>query len=208
VPPDLVGTDVSTLNELTDRQKAILLARQILSQPFVIFDTETTGLDSAAEIVEIACVGSSGEVLLNSLVLPTTPVPPDAYAIHGIGNQTLVGAPSMPALLPRITSVFQGKAVGSYNFAFDSKLLLQSLRARGMAPPGEWSQLKPFCVMEMYAQYWGERHDYFGSYTWQSLGNALVQCGLRAKGRPHRALSDAWAALDVLLHVADTPFEA
>jgi DNA polymerase III epsilon subunit-like protein len=196
------------LNATAGRQKAILMAREILRQPFVLFDTETTGLHGAAEIVEIACVGPSGEVLLNSLVSPTRPVPPDAYAIHGIGNQALVGAPSILDLLPGITSVFQGNAVGSYNFAFDSKLLRQSLHAHNTVPPKEWAQLPAFCTMELYAQYWGEWHDYFGNYTWQSLGNALLQCGLSAKGQPHRALSDAWAALDILRYIADTPIEA
>ena len=60
---------------ITDRRDAILQARNILAAAPVIFDTETTGLDSDAEIIEISCITAHGSVLLDTLVKPTTSVP-------------------------------------------------------------------------------------------------------------------------------------
>ena len=65
-----------------------------------------------------------------------------------------------------------------------------------------------FCIMELYAQFWGDWHDYHGSYTWQALGNALDQCGITIEGPLHRALADARGALAVLQYIAAADTEA
>ena len=51
----------------------------------------------------------------------------------------------------------------------------------------------------MYRGEWGDRH---GSYTWQSLSEVALQCGLEWEGDPHQALADARMALGVLRHMA------
>ena len=61
----------------------------------VVLDTETTGLDGHAEVIQIAVVDRSGAVLLDSLVKPTCPVPAEATAVHGISDSDLVNAPTM-----------------------------------------------------------------------------------------------------------------
>jgi DNA polymerase-3 subunit epsilon len=48
------------------------------------------------------------------------------------------------------------------------------------------------CIMEWYAQYFGEYSKYWGNYKWQPL------CG------DHRALGDALAALERLKAMAQT----
>lgn len=45
----------------------------------LILDTETTGLGDDAEIVEIAIIDQDKNVLLNSLVKPSKPIPPNMY---------------------------------------------------------------------------------------------------------------------------------
>jgi len=67
----------------SSREKAVQIARKILEIAPVILDTETSGLDSRAEIVEIAVVDTDGRVLVNTLVKPSRPIPPDVSAIHG-----------------------------------------------------------------------------------------------------------------------------
>ena len=185
-----------------DRVNASIWAKEALSKPLVIFDTETTGLYEDAEIVEISCVSGDGEVLLDTLVKPTRPVPHDAYQIHGISDADLEGAPSILELRSQITSAFAGKLICCYNLAYDWRLLQQSLAAQGALLPTGWANTPAFCVMELYAQYWGAWSEYHGSYTWQNLGNALRQCQLTAEGPLHRALADAKAALSVLRHMA------
>ena len=198
---------MTTEQLIKDRQDAILAARQLMDSPIVLFDTETTGLDNKAEIVEISCVSSDGTVLFDTLVRPTCSVPDEARAIHGISDNDLVGAPTLVELLPNINSAFAGQFVGSYNLEYDMRLLRQSLTARGYPTPADWES-EPgglFCVMELYAKYWGAWHDYFRSFTWQNLGNALKQCGLNVEGPLHRALSDTQAALAILRNMAFFP---
>ncbi|MCW3664158.1 3'-5' exonuclease, partial [Burkholderia cenocepacia] len=59
---------------------------------FILLDTETTGLDESAEIVEIAVIDDAGNVLLNTLVKPKHPIPNSATAIHGITNAMVATA--------------------------------------------------------------------------------------------------------------------
>ena len=54
-----------------------------MREDWVIIDTETTGLRNA-EIVQIGVLHGSGEVLLDSLVKPTIPIPDKTSLIHGI----------------------------------------------------------------------------------------------------------------------------
>ena len=41
---------------------------------FVVLDTETTGLDSRAEIVEISIIDKHGNTLFDSLIKPKNPI--------------------------------------------------------------------------------------------------------------------------------------
>jgi len=78
----------------TDRREAISRqARAWLGVNALILDTETTGLDEHAEIVEIAVIDCTGAVLLDTLVRPAGPIPAEAVEIHGITNEMVVQIP-------------------------------------------------------------------------------------------------------------------
>lgn len=57
----------------------------------LILDTETTGLDGDAEVVELAVIDCAGSVPLDTLVRPIGPIPVEAAAIHGITDAMLLG---------------------------------------------------------------------------------------------------------------------
>ena len=178
----------------------------------VVLDTETTGLDGHAEVIQIAVVDRSGAVLLDSLVKPTCPVPAEATAVHGISDSDLVNAPTMNQSEQQLRATLDGRIVAVYNADFDFRLLNQSLYVRGLReiyvlPGGPRYRdgdlvVNSTCIMEMYATWYGVWHDYFRSYTWQSLGNAMRQCRLEFDGRAHSALADAKGALAVLQFMA------
>ena len=186
-----------------DRQDAILKARQILEDAPVIFDTETTGLDSNAEIIEISCIAADGTVLLDTLVRPTNSVPKEATRIHGLSDADLLTAPNILELEPKFKTIFDHRTVGSYNLAFDTRLIGQSLHkaSQGLQKDRHWADTN-FCIMALYAQFWGDRQDYHSRYIWQALGKALDQCGITVEGPLHRALADSRAALALLQHIA------
>ena len=186
----------------SERQLAIKEARRLLELDLVIFDTETTGLGPDAEIVEIAALKMDGTVLLDTLVRPKQLIPADATAIHGITDEDAAGSPPIEAVLPRISG--RDQHLASYNLAFDERLIRQCLDRGGPSAAGSWHLPveQSHCIMEMYARYHGAWSDYHHSYTLQSLGNALAQCGLEFEGRPHRAMTDVRAAAALLRYMA------
>lgn len=71
---------IDQVHEQIDRDHldAAQQARDWVGQDLLIVDTETTGLENDAQIVEIAVVDLAGRVLLDSLVKPTIYIPREA----------------------------------------------------------------------------------------------------------------------------------
>lgn len=176
-----------------DRIAAISWAREILATDnWVILDTETTGLHNA-EVVEIAIINHLGEPLLNSLVKPSTVIPADVVAIHGISDEMVIDAPSFPEIYPQIVEALAGKKALIYNASFDIKILAYCRRLHGLK--GLALSKRSECIMEWHAQWAGDWSDYHESYRWHPL------CG------GHRALDDCLAALDRIKIIAADPNE-
>lgn len=167
-------------------------ARALLDQDIVILDTETTGLGSAAKIVELAIIDKAGNVLFNSLVNPGQAIPSEAVSIHGITDNMVKDAPTFADIVITVSGLLFGKVIGIYNASFDATLLVKHGAIFGST----------VCLMNLYSRFYGEYSDFWESYKWQSLDAALFQCGLTRRGEAHRALSDCYAALDILNHVA------
>ena len=200
-----VESDDMTREGNTDRNRAIARARVLLDRDPVVIDTETTGVGPVAEVCEIAIVGRTGETVVDTLVRPGCPIPSEATGIHGITNAAVASARSFDRVesddFPGLLSS-TGRAIAIYNAEYDLRLLDQSSGdGRGSA----WrDRANTHCIMELYAMYRGEWNDRHGSYTWQSLSDAALQCGLEWDGDPHQALSDARMALGVLRHMASS----
>jgi len=100
---------------------------------FVIFDTETTGLDpsSGDRIVEIAALRFKGQEKLlefQSLVNPGRPVSEAAFAVNKISPEMLKSAPSPENVIPKFLDFIQGSCVCSYNAGFDLEFLNNELK--------------------------------------------------------------------------------
>lgn len=183
---------------LTPKQEAAQQAALWLADPdALILDTETTGLDSGAEIVQLAVMDVRGNVLLDALVQPTCPISPAATNIHGITSEAVALAPGLDVFTPVLNQLFQGRTVIIYNASYDARLLVQSLRARGMRQFSRPDDLAGYfgcrfvCAMELYAQWVGDWNSRFKSYRWQKL-----------PGGDHSALGDCRATLAVLKAMA------
>jgi DNA polymerase-3 subunit epsilon len=174
-----------------DRVSAVFWAREQLNQKdWVILDTETTGLYDA-EIVEIAIINHRGEMLLDTLIKPSIPIPAEVTEIHGISDAMVADAPTFPEVYPRIDAALNNKQVLIYNSAFDIKILnyccqLHSLPILKLAKRSE-------CLMEWVAQWAGNWSYYYKDYRYLPLnGN-------------HRALGDCTAAFELIkLMAADS----
>jgi len=175
------------------------IAQEIISKNPVILDTETTGLGYYCEIVSIGIVDIDGNILLDTLVKPTVGIPTEATKIHGLTNDDVANSPSYLKLMPKIESILKDRTVCIYNAEYDIRLMQQSALAHDVKP---FNLSEVHCVMEMYAEFWGDWNEYRQSYKWQKLANAVAQCGLEPSGKLHHAVNDAEMTRQVLLHMA------
>lgn len=161
----------------------------------VFLDTETTGLDDDAQIVEIAIVDSAGVVLFESHCKPTVPVDPEAAAIHGISSDKLATAPAWPEIAAQVRAALEGKTVVIFNSNFDIRILQQTATAHtqglGQAAYNDavkWIVgLKTECAMYRAAGVFGATNRY-GTI---SLANAADQANIEFQGAAHSAAGDA-----------------
>jgi DNA polymerase III subunit epsilon len=182
-----------------DQKEAIQRARQFLEREPVFLDTETTGTGPAAEIIEVAIVDHEGRLLLEEMVKPKGAIDPGAFQVHGITLEMLQGKPTWKEAWPKVEAVLAGKLVGIYNSEFDVRMLRQSHQKYWM----DWRlpEQNFFCIMKLYAQFFGKWDSRRGSYSWQSLDQAGRQCGIPLQNT-HRAKDDALLARELLLHMA------
>ncbi len=152
----------------------------------VFLDTETTGLDDYAQVVEIAVVDEDGSVLFESYCRPTVPVEPGAQAVHGIGAEVLAGGPAWPEIADQVRQVLEGNTVVIFNAEFDTRILIQTAAAYG--DPTDWvHELDTRCAMYRAADVYGATNRY-GTI---SLVNAAARAGIVFQGRAHSAAGDA-----------------
>ncbi len=158
--------------------------QQIWAAQPVFLDTETTGLDRAAEIVEISIVDHDGRTLYDSLVRPRKPIPMNAARIHGITDSLVSEARTWIHIWPEVEAILNGRMVGIYNSEFDLRMLLQSHRAIGLS----WrpQNFQAFDVMKLFSEY-------AGSQRWLKLEHAGRLCSLNLPNS-HRALDDTLLA--------------
>jgi DNA polymerase-3 subunit epsilon len=185
---------------ISARGQAVQIAREKLALNPLYLDTETTGRELNSEIIEISIIDDAEQVVLESLVKPTRPIPLDVMRIHGITNEMVKDAPNWMVVWPRVRDVLAGRIVGIYNADFDMRLIRQTLEKFRMpwSPPQNFSS---FCIMKLYAQFRGEWNARSRSYRWHSLEDAGRQCRIPLPNS-HRAQDDSLLARAVLHYMA------
>ncbi|MFF0430307.1 exonuclease domain-containing protein [Streptomyces sp. NPDC004520] len=191
-------------------------AEALVDPDVVVLDTETTGLDDDARIVELAVLSSAGDVLLDTLVDPGVPIPAGASGIHGITDSDVAGAPRFSDLVARLAALLKGKRVLIYNKWYDVGVLRHELTlhyldraaqdAAGEAVSADvpgglreqavaaasrqaaaWLEaLDVEDVMIPYSDWAGDWSEYHGNNRWQPLQGG------------HRAAGDCRAVLECL----------
>tara|TARA_Y100000310_G_C20569502_1_gene757257 strand:- start:226 stop:816 length:591 start_codon:yes stop_codon:yes gene_type:complete len=188
---------IATQNRVSD------LAARLMSQWPLFLDTETTGLGADAEICEIAIIDYRGRTCLDRLIKPSKPIPPDAEAIHGIANKMVETAPSFDRFRVSLIDLLRNRVLIVYNLEYDMAMMAQSFKAHGVSSP-DWRALhvRPMCAMKMYADYFGDFNDDYGTNRWVKLSDAAEQCGLELPEDLHRARADAELTLGVMKFMA------
>lgn len=172
-----------------------------LASNALILDTETTGLDGDAEVIELAVIDCTGQALIDTLVRPCRPIPGEASAIHGITDQMVAAAPGWADVRGQLLDLLaSGRHLVIYNASYDLRLIRQSDALHGLETPA----LAAHCAMLTYAEHWGDIDERRGGYRWQRLGNAAAQQGVEIQGTAHRALADCLTTLGILRAMAGT----
>ena len=164
----------------------------------VYLDTETTGFGKRAEIVDIAVVGAAGQLLYETLVRPTRPIPVDAIAVHGITNADVKNAPEWCDVYDDVLDILAGRRIVVYNVTFDRQMVTQACDQYALAAPeADWE-----CAMKRYAGFHGSWDPGKRWYRFQKLERAVLTFGAEPGG--HRAAADALACRSVVLGMAAT----
>ena len=184
---------------MTRKQAMAEKARGWIESNAVIIDTETTGLDERAEVVEIAAIDCRGDVLLDQLVCP---IPPAAAAIHGITRQHVLGKLGWGLVGIRFLEVINRRPVVIYNADYDRRILRQTAALFDLPDPLD-AAASVECAMLAYAEYRQIWNPGTGDYRWHKLTNAAAFEGVDMSGiRAHRALGDCLMTLGVIRAIA------
>ena len=187
-----------------ERARVAAWARERVSDPATIFlDTETTGIGSGAEIIDLGIVDLHGNALIDTLIAPSAPIPPETTRVHGIVDADVIGAPSWSDVYPELVELMRDRPVVVYNADFDRRMIAGCCAAIGI----EWESGEWHCAMRQYAVWAGVRSSHRRQrYRLHKLGDALATFGLPSGN--HRALADALACRDLVVALAASEFQA
>lgn len=114
---------------LSKQRNASVLDSRLEDLDFVVFDTETTGLDPTTDrIVQLAAVRIVNGRRLRSevfdtLVDPQCPIPPLSTQVHGITDDMVQGAPTIQQVAPEFHGFARGAVLVAHNAPFDMAFL-------------------------------------------------------------------------------------
>lgn len=155
----------------------------MLNEDLLIIDTETTGLRSDAEVVEIGIVNYLGEPVYHEYFKPTKTMGSDVISVHKITNEFLADKPSYNQdAHDKLMDLIEGKSVWAYNGPFDSRLLFQTCKFHGVETPRKWYFN---CAMQRFNQLYNSQG------KWMSLVNACKHLSIDISDlAAHSAIND------------------
>lgn len=172
--------------------------KRLADSPYLILDTETTGLRNA-EICQIAIINSEGKTLLDTLVKTTKPIPSDATAVHKISNETVANAPMWKEVSRDVKDIVSNQLVVIYNQDFDVHMLYSSDLHRADEWSWGWDEiaLDYLCAMKAFSVHYGDWNNYRRSYRWKPLSVAAQKLKVPVQDA-HSALGDCLMTLGVV----------
>jgi len=170
-----------------------------LSHPLVlILDTETTGFNEDAEVIEIALLDKYGQVYLNTLVqCQQEAIPQEAMRVHRIHKSMLRNAPTFPQVWQKLQPLLASHEVVIYNAEYDLRLLKQTAQRYRLDLP----EMHKHCLMQHYSAYVGQASARSEGYRSMRLAAACFHFQIEQTDT-HRALPDAQVSLEVLRRLA------
>jgi DNA polymerase III epsilon subunit family exonuclease len=186
----------------TANPKVIQSAQKILAHDPIFIDTETTGISANDVIIEVGVVDQNGETLFESFVKPPIPIPPDSTRVHHITKDMVEDAPALKDIWPDLQLVLKDRFIGMYNAEFDLRLMKQTHNRYWLDWPLDDRYF--FCVMKLYAAFYGEIRSREKGYRLHKLEAAGAACGIPLPNS-HRAVDDARLTAALFQYIANYP---
>ena len=167
------------------------------SKRYVICDLEATGLDSEADIIELALLTFENDKVIDvfeTLVNPLRSVPEFITNLTGISNRSLKEAPKFYEISEAILSRLEGAVFVSHNTEFDLGLLRKKF-----SEMGQELKVKEFCTLKV-AQF---EIPGLSNYNLDALCSFF---NIKIEDR-HRAIGDARATLSLFKELQDLRFK-
>ena len=166
------------------------LCRTWLRQKVYFLDTETTGLDEKAELVEIAVIDCEGFPVFERLIRPSVPITQKLTELHGISNDMVADAPLFSEIYGELIQKIGSRVLVAFGAEYDARIIRQTCDLYKLpALVAEWR-----CAMKMYQEHTGKTHRI-------SLADAAAQSKVYNR-KAHRARSDAETVLGIVQAVA------
>jgi len=157
----------------------------------VVVDIETTGgRPSGNDITEIGIVHVQNKKIVHqwsSLVKPDSSIPNNIQALTGISDEMVEHAPKFQSLIPLLQKQLEGDVFVAHSVNFDYSFIERAFRECEVA----W-RMDKLCTIKYARKVFPE----IGRYSLANLARELQV----SNNNPHRALSDALCAAEVLIH--------
>lgn len=180
--------------------KVLERARQVVELNPIFLDTETTGVGLYDLVIEVGIVDLDGNILYNNLINPGRSIPQESSRVHGITDEMVADAPFLKDVWSEIEAVLRDRAIGIYNAEFDYRLMKQSVDNAGL--PWSIQHNQTFCVMNMFAAWYGEWNRRANNFRSQKLEFAGKFCGIDLPNN-HHAIDDAKLTAALLRYLAE-----
>lgn len=152
----------------------------LLDIDYVVLDTETTGLGSTAEIVEISILdGRTNNILLDTLVKPSVPIPADASNIHGIFDADVANSPTWEDIYPLVRKCVKDQLLVIYNVGYDTRIMDYACTQISQPNMDEYGSTGYYCAMQEYSDFIAVEDFFRKKNTWIGLGRAVANEGLK-----------------------------
>jgi DNA polymerase III epsilon subunit-like protein len=134
----------------------IALDQPVRGSTIAVIDTETTGLESSARIVEVAVVrierfgeaDARGELVYETLVDPEQEIPWGAVQVHGIRDRDVRGKPTWDRVWPVVLEHLADAVPAAHNHSFDLRILSSEALNLGLpAPPDKGSWIDTYTLL-------------------------------------------------------------
>ena len=165
---------------------------QSLSDPFVVFDLETTGIGAKNnEIIEIGAVKVVDQTIVDRysvFVDPQRPIPYKIEQLTGINDSMVKGAKLITEILPEFLAFCEGCVMVAHNASFDMGFIHQKAKDQGLQAD--------FTVVDTVSMS-RALLPHLGKHT---LDHVAKELGVSLENH-HRAVEDAEATAEIFLRL-------